>query len=105
MTTEPPTPPVTTLPVTTPLSPSPAAAEMPRTVASPCVGVCQIDRETRFCLGCWRTIEEIAQWSRYGDPQRLAVLEQLRERQRAAGLDRRRVTRRRQARQDAAGTS
>lgn len=77
------------------------AADVPRTIASPCVGVCQIDRDTRFCLGCWRTIEEIAHWSRYGDPQRLEVLERLRERQRQAGQDRRRVTRRRQARQDA----
>ncbi|MEQ9520906.1 MAG: DUF1289 domain-containing protein [Thalassobaculum sp.] len=85
-------------------STNPAAADVPRTIASPCVGVCQIDRDTRFCLGCWRTIEEIAHWSRYGDPQRLEVLERLRERQREAGQDRRRVTRRRQARQDSAGT-
>lgn len=89
-----------------PQSPAaPATADVPRTIASPCVGVCQIDRDTRFCLGCWRTIEEIAHWSRYGDPQRLEVLERLRERQREAGQDRRRVTRRRQARQDSAGTS
>lgn len=87
--------------MTTPPAPSPPdfpPPGTPRTIASPCVGVCQIDRETRFCLGCWRTIEEIAHWSRYGDPQRLDVLERLRERQRAAGQDRRRVTRRRQAR-------
>lgn len=80
----------------------PDATEVPRTIASPCVGVCQIDRDTRFCLGCWRTIEEIAHWSRYGDPQRLEVLERLRERQRDAGQDRRRVTRRRRARDERA---
>lgn len=80
----------------------PQIPDGPRTIASPCVGVCQIDRDTRFCLGCWRTIEEIAHWSRYADPQRLEVLERLRERQRAAGQDRRRVTRRRQARLDSA---
>ncbi len=89
--------------MTAPSAPSqPPQADPPRTIASPCVGVCQIDRDTRFCLGCWRTIEEIAHWSRYGDPQRLAVLERLRDRQGAAGQDRRRVTRRRQARLDGA---
>jgi hypothetical protein len=89
-----------TTPPPAPSAPAPSA-DVPRTIASPCVGVCQIDRETRFCLGCWRTIEEIAHWARYGDPQRLEVLERLRERQGAAGQDRRRVTRRRQARLDA----
>lgn len=97
MTSTPPAPP-------RPAPPRPDPADAPRTIASPCVGVCQIDRDTRYCLGCWRTIEEITQWSRYADPQRLEVLEQLRERQAAAGQDRRRVTRRRRARQDAADT-
>ena len=80
------------------------SVDAPRTIASPCVGVCQIDRDTKFCLGCWRTIEEIAHLSRYPDPQRLEVLERLRERQRDAGQDRRRVTRRRQARMDSTNT-
>ncbi len=71
------------------------APRPPATVASPCVGVCSIDRETRFCLGCWRSMEEIAHWSRYDDPRRLEVLEALRERQSEAGVNRRRVTRRR----------
>ena len=69
--------------------------DAPRTVASPCVGVCSIDRETRFCLGCWRSMEEIAHWSRYDDPKRLAVIETLRQRQSEAGVNRRRVTKRR----------
>lgn len=71
------------------------APRPPATVASPCVGVCSIDRETRFCLGCWRSMEEIAHWSRYDDPRRLEVLEALRQRQSEAGVNRRRVTRRR----------
>lgn len=84
-------------------SPDPSSAPIAsgtaesRTIASPCVGVCSIDRETRFCLGCWRTIEEIAHWSRYEDPKRLEVLDALRERQSEAGVNRRRVTKRREA--------
>ena len=29
---------------------------------SPCVGTCLIDEETELCLGCNRTIDEIALW-------------------------------------------
>lgn len=78
---------------------APTAAAVSATVASPCVGVCSIDRETRFCLGCWRSMEEIAHWSRYDDPKRLEVLEALRQRQTEAGVNRRRVTKRRRAAQ------
>lgn len=74
---------------------APSRPTVPATVASPCVGVCSIDRETRFCLGCWRSMEEIAHWSRYDDPKRLEVLEALRQRQTEAGVNRRRTTKRR----------
>ncbi|MDG2243188.1 MAG: DUF1289 domain-containing protein [Rhodospirillaceae bacterium] len=30
--------------------------------ASPCVGVCTVDRETKMCIGCLRTLEEIGGW-------------------------------------------
>ena len=32
-------------------------------VPSPCVDVCKIDPATGWCLGCARTIEEIAAWA------------------------------------------
>lgn len=32
------------------------------TKPSPCVGTCLIDEETELCLGCNRTIDEIALW-------------------------------------------
>ncbi len=63
-------------------------------VVSPCVGVCQINAKTKFCLGCWRTLREVAHWARYTDDEKRTVLRDLRERQAAAGIDRRRVTRR-----------
>lgn len=43
-------------------------------IASPCVSVCQIDRKSGYCLGCWRTIEEIAGWARFDDERRRAVI-------------------------------
>ncbi len=31
---------------------------------SPCVGLCQLDRERGHCMGCGRTLDEISQWTR-----------------------------------------
>jgi len=45
-----------------------------QTVASPCINVCRIDGRSGFCVGCFRTIEEIGFWSRASDDQRLRVL-------------------------------
>lgn len=46
-------------------------------VESPCVKVCIIHPETRLCLGCHRTIEEIGQWSRMSPEARRAVIAEL----------------------------
>lgn len=43
-------------------------------VASPCNNVCRIDEATGWCLGCWRTIGEIAAWAASTDDQRRAIL-------------------------------
>ncbi|GAA5193690.1 DUF1289 domain-containing protein [Ferrimonas gelatinilytica] len=50
---------------------------------SPCVGWCQLD-ELKRCLGCYRTLEEIASWSRLDASQRQAVWAKLAERRRTA---------------------
>ena len=58
-----------------PLPPS-AAAPLPAPqapVGSPCTGVCKMDAATGWCLGCARTIDEIASWSRLDDAARRAV--------------------------------
>ncbi|WP_290647828.1 DUF1289 domain-containing protein [Aquisalimonas sp.] len=44
---------------------------------SPCVGLCQMDGQRRFCLGCGRTLGEIANWSRMGVDDKRAVLQRL----------------------------
>jgi hypothetical protein len=46
-------------------------------VDSPCVKVCAIHPEERLCVGCYRTIEEIATWSRLTAAERRAVLDDL----------------------------
>ena len=36
-------------------------------VPSPCIAVCRMDPATAWCQGCFRTLEEIAGWSRMDD--------------------------------------
>ncbi len=40
-----------------------AAAAVADAVASPCTSVCTMDAAGDFCLGCFRTLDEIASWS------------------------------------------
>ena len=42
-------------------------------VASPCISVCRIDPVTGLCVGCARTLEEIAAWSTLDDAARRNV--------------------------------
>jgi predicted Fe-S protein YdhL (DUF1289 family) len=41
---------------------------------SPCVDVCAIDDATGWCIGCGRTMQEIATWASMGEPARTTVL-------------------------------
>lgn len=68
-----------------------------RQIPSPCVGVCMINPDTELCIGCWRNMDEITGWPKLNDNARLALVNDLERRQRAAGADRRRQTRRRRA--------
>jgi len=49
-------------------------------VASPCNNVCRIDARSGWCVGCYRTLEEIAAWSALTDAQKRAVREVLQAR-------------------------
>ena len=49
----------------------------PATVPSPCVNVCRMDERSGWCVGCWRTLDEIAAWSRLGNDERRALWQQL----------------------------
>jgi predicted Fe-S protein YdhL (DUF1289 family) len=42
-------------------------------VASPCIDICRIDAASGWCEGCYRTIDEIAAWSRLDDAGKRAV--------------------------------
>ncbi|MCZ4262149.1 DUF1289 domain-containing protein [Limimaricola sp. G21655-S1] len=46
-------------------------------IESPCVKLCTIHPETRLCLGCARSIDEIAAWGRMSAEERRAVMAEL----------------------------
>jgi predicted Fe-S protein YdhL (DUF1289 family) len=46
-------------------------------VASPCIGVCQLDGRTQTCIGCGRTIAEIAAWADLPENERRAIIARL----------------------------
>lgn len=53
-------------------------------VPSPCLSVCRMDTARAYCEGCWRSIEEIAAWSRMADADKLVVWDRIEARQRDA---------------------
>jgi predicted Fe-S protein YdhL (DUF1289 family) len=53
---------------------------MSEKITSPCTGICSIDDNTGYCKGCLRTLEEIANWIRYSEKERLNIVEKLRKR-------------------------
>ena len=62
-----------------------------KNLPSPCISICKLNKSTGFCDGCFRTINEISQWTSMTDVERMSLLEILRQRQ---GI-KRRVNRRR----------
>jgi uncharacterized protein len=49
-------------------------------VQSPCVKVCVLDPVSRICTGCGRTLDEIGNWLRLSDMERLKVAAELPDR-------------------------
>jgi len=43
-------------------------------VETPCVNVCLLDSEVGMCVGCGRTIDEIANWASMTDIERRAIM-------------------------------
>lgn len=50
------------------------------TPPSPCTQVCRIDSATGLCLGCKRTLDEIADWPILSRADKLKLLDQLKTR-------------------------
>lgn len=46
-------------------------------IESPCTKVCMIHPRAKICTGCYRTGDEIAQWSRLSPETRRALMNEL----------------------------
>lgn len=49
----------------------------PRPIATPCVKVCIVDGESGLCLGCYRTLGEVARWSVLAEAERDEIIAEL----------------------------
>ncbi|MBX7146868.1 MAG: DUF1289 domain-containing protein [Alphaproteobacteria bacterium] len=57
---------------------------------SPCIGVCKVGMNAgiRYCIGCFRTVDEIRQWVSLSLSERQNILNQLPLRQKEYDLNR-----------------
>ena len=55
--------------------------QVDKTVDSPCIQVCSYDEEEEFCIGCYRTKEELQDWLIMTRAQKLKILKKIEERQ------------------------
>ena len=46
-------------------------------IESPCVNICTLDARSGLCLGCGRTIDEIARWSGMNPAERSRIMAEL----------------------------
>ena len=47
---------------------------------TPCVGVCLIDPKSKLCLGCLRSSNEIAIWSKIDNKKALEIMKEIKNR-------------------------
>ncbi|HKT53979.1 MAG TPA: DUF1289 domain-containing protein [Caulobacteraceae bacterium] len=50
----------------------PAAA-----IETPCINICIADSESGLCLGCYRTLAEIAHWTGFSPEERRRIMDAL----------------------------
>jgi uncharacterized protein len=43
-------------------------------IASPCVRICVVDGASGLCVGCLRTLNEIASWGALSDAERAEIM-------------------------------
>jgi predicted Fe-S protein YdhL (DUF1289 family) len=59
------------------------AALTPTPAPSPCIGICQLDAQ-QLCVGCRRTLDEIAEWPLATEARRREILHELASRKAGA---------------------
>jgi predicted Fe-S protein YdhL (DUF1289 family) len=46
-------------------------------VETPCNKICTLDAAARHCLGCGRSVDEIARWSTMSEAERARIMREL----------------------------
>lgn len=46
-------------------------------VSSPCIKVCAVSGQSGLCIGCGRTLKEIAAWASLSEAERRAIMAEL----------------------------
>lgn len=54
------------------------------TVKSPCISVCALN-DDGVCIGCWRSVDEIAAWSSLDDERKREVIRAAQRRAKESG--------------------
>jgi predicted Fe-S protein YdhL (DUF1289 family) len=55
-------------------------------IETPCVKICTVDARQGFCLGCGRTVDEIARWTGMSAAERSRIMIELPERRMVHGV-------------------
>ena len=43
-------------------------------IESPCIGLCLLSEDRKFCVGCYRSREEIVKWVKFSDKERSNII-------------------------------
>ena len=46
-------------------------------IESPCLSICVMEEDAEYCRGCFRTLDEISEWSWYSDAERKRIMAEL----------------------------
>jgi len=49
-------------------------------IISPCIGVCKLDIDSNICVGCLRTVDEIANWPQLDNEKAMQIMRQIKDR-------------------------
>ena len=47
------------------------------TIESPCIGVCEYDDTEEFCMGCYRSVEDLQKWWIYTKEEKEEALKKI----------------------------
>lgn len=45
-------------------------------ISTPCIGICSVDEDAGLCVGCFRSLQEITDWRRLKEEERLRIMQQ-----------------------------